>query len=597
MHPIGSKKETILCVETGKISIRLIGERITNNTISRDDNSKIEINCLDAITNVEILDDKKECNQKEFASNLRPLFQEQKDYQLLVEYDRGLQVEFSHENKELSEKVSEKGRRETFLEGTLNFNSDIGYSELVFKVNGTVYLSIIIEVFPSKLDYKTDFKLMMRDIEEEVNRLSFDYLRKTYQQMDIMQKNNNSPMEFFQILQVIFQKFMESVRVILQNTHKKLCIQHQIMPEHKVRKTDASTRKWIVNHQQYVRKNAEGVLHFEKIKGVVKELTFDTNENRLVKCMLKTILTRLESFYEYSKKFRNKSEISKIREMKSSIFHTLNTTFLKSVGEDINEESMSLVFSLAPGYKELYEYYRMLNSQLSVCGSLFKMSIKDTATLYEYWCFLKLNRILKNNFHERKSTLIKVNSDGVLLQLKRGKESLVEYEDLSDGKIIQLIYNRNFLGLPTGAERPDYLLSILDKENKEEWNYIYDAKYRFDELKKGPKREDIEVMHRYRDAIVKLDNNGKYTRLVTGCFVLFPYWNEETYITHQYYNSIQLVGIGGLPFLPSTTSEVEKCIKRNIRRCKKNSLECIYHKEDAGVQEDIAITFDNYIPT
>lgn len=98
MHPIGSKKETILCVETGKISIRLIGERITNNTISRDDNSKIEINCLDAITNVEILDDKKECNQKEFASNLRPLFQEQKDYQLLVEYDRGLQVEFSHEN-------------------------------------------------------------------------------------------------------------------------------------------------------------------------------------------------------------------------------------------------------------------------------------------------------------------------------------------------------------------------------------------------------------------------------------------------------------------------------------------------------------------
>lgn len=596
MDPIGSnsEKETILCVETEKISIRLIGERVKNNANSQKYSSSIEMKCEDVFNNIEILNTKKTCNHKKFKKNVKPLFQEQKDYQLIVEYNSGLQVEFVHESENLSNRVTEKGRKEKFLEGTLNFQSEIGYSELIFKVNGLHYLSIIIEVFPSKLDYKADYNLMMREIEEEANRLLFEHQGKTYQQMDIKQEYSNSPMEFFQILQVIFQKFMEAIQVILQNTHNNLNIKHQVLPEHKAKRTDASTRKWVLSHQQYIKKNEQGELHFDKIRGVVKEITFDTNENRFVKYMIRTTLSRLEFFNECSKKYRSDAELSKIAEMKISLNNILNATFLKSVGDELKEESMSLVFSMASGYKELYQYYHMLSCQLVTCGVFSKMTYKDTATLYEYWCFLKLNRILKDNFKERKSTLIKVKSDGLILQLKKGKESFVEYEDIDTGKRIRLIYNRTFTKLPTGAERPDFLLTVIDKKHKEEWNYIYDAKYRLDVKNEGPKREDIEVMHRYRDAIVQknMDNDG-YSRLITGCYVLFPYWNEEKYRNHQYYHSIRLIDIGGLPFLPSVTLDVEKAIKRNVRRNKINGQEYIYFKDEEG-KEEIAVTINEY---
>ena len=560
MQRTGSKKEDLLSIETYKVTFTLRGGSCKDQVDKYVEKGSLIINCTDAPVKVQILTQNLQELQPHIEQKISPIFFEQTPYDLCIEYDTNDKVEFVHKNEELCNQVSELGKRNPYLGGTINFKNEIGCSDFVIKVNGREYLKVTIEVFSRKIDYKQDFKSLIKDIEEEVFHLSLDYKKRTYQEMGLLKSDNNSQIEFMEILKKIFRHFSQSVSIILHNTNQKLHIIHQVLPVQKAKRIDKSSIKWTTKHSQYVEFNKDGIIKCEKLQGVKKQLTFDTNENRLVKWMILDITRRLVSFYEFSKRFRSNNELGEIARMNRVLRGFLNTTFLKSVGKYNNSESMSLVFSMAPGYRELYKYYNMLKNELVLCSSIFHFSVKDTAKLYEYWCFLKLNRILKDNFIEKESNIISVNSDGVKLRLTKGLESLVKYENPLTGQEIKLIYNRQFSRLPTGYETPDYLLSFNDI-NKSERLYILDAKYKINHNANGPKREDIEVMHRYRDAIVRLDEEtGEYECIITGCYVLFPYKNEEVFKKHQFYKSIKQVNIGGLPFLPSAVGEVEKHI-------------------------------------
>ncbi len=67
-------------------------------------------------------------------------------------------------------------------------------------------------------------------------------------------------------------------------------------------------------------------------------------------------------------------------------------------------------------------------------------------------------------------------------------------------------------------------------------------------------RDAINTMHRYRDAIVTENREtGKYERIISGAFVLFPYADEVRFEQHHFYKSIRKVQVGALPFLPNAT--------------------------------------------
>jgi len=65
-------------------------------------------------------------------------------------------------------------------------------------------------------------------------------------------------------------------------------------------------------------------------------------------------------------------------------------------------------------------------------------------------------------------------------------------------------------------------------------------------------------MHRYRDAILYQNKASHYERTMFGAYVLFPYHDEKEYEKHRFYQSIDQVNIGGLPFLPSATRLVKE---------------------------------------
>ncbi len=69
---------------------------------------------------------------------------------------------------------------------------------------------------------------------------------------------------------------------------------------------------------------------------------------------------------------------------------------------------------------------------------------------------------------------------------------------------IFLSFQKRTGNLPTVPQKPDIMLEIEKKSKKYSYDYIFDAKYRIDFSWEGPRplEEDINTMHRYRDAHV-----------------------------------------------------------------------------------------------
>ena len=574
----GSKN--ILSVQTDKVSVIIKGKsshKYSHNLKeSQTKCSSVCIRCNSDFT-VAIDDSNYECISK---IETEPLFFEQQRYEILIEgLNKTHDLSFWHENINIRNDVTYVGNHKDLLSGILNFGNDIGYSDLVVLSDTKEILRIRIEVFPSKISYKEDYQALIQDVISEVYNLVFDFLKKTYSQLGINSETKASPIEFYSIIERIFRDFEKALNVIIRNPYHVLETIREILPAHKSKRVDSRSLKWIQNHPDYIKRTGSSY-NVEKILTPKKQVTYDTKENQFLKFILIATQKKLRNFEENYKQLGREIQpeiILKIERMIHSLDKTLSTTFLQEVSVLNSTNLMSLVFTMAPGYRDIYKYYLMLQHGLSLTGDMFNLSFKDIAELYEYWCFIKLNRILKDKKYTLASPdILKVEIKGITVNLKKGTSSIVKYLNPKNQEIIELSYNPSKRESPTGPQRPDNVLSI-QKKGSSKYQYVFDAKYRIDDgsdsndperLTPGPKEDAINTMHRYRDAIVYDDKmkNGKveYERSMFGAYVLFPYNNEEEYKEHKFYKSIEKVNVGGLPFLPSATELVSNFIEELI---------------------------------
>jgi hypothetical protein len=179
--------------------------------------------------------------------------------------------------------------------------------------------------------------------------------------------------------------------------------------------------------------------------------------------------------------------------------------------------------------------------------------MKDTWQLYEYWCFLKLNDILKNKYKLIKHDLIDVNHSGIFVTLNTSSRSVITYLNENTGEKFKLHYNQSEGKEITTKQRPDNVLTLYKEGKKNPYKFIFDAKYRIynNNGEIGPPNGTINAMHRYRDAIVSEDESIINNTSV-GAYVLFPYHDEEKFKDHKFYKSIAKVNIGAFPLLPGS---------------------------------------------
>ncbi|MFZ5986802.1 MAG: DUF2357 domain-containing protein [Bacillota bacterium] len=573
---IGCKEGDLVFIETHKLDLTIKGmpchPKAECLNLNKDTLSQIRVWCEEEFTITAFLQE--EMPTAPNVVGTKPLFFEQQDYEIVIENKGDSLIEFWHENSLLRNKVRPVGKSQKVLSGILNFKSEIGFSQLVIKVDGKTFLKIDIEVFPSKVDYQKDYNQILQDVNQEIYNLAFDFLRKTYLWSGTRETVGNSLTEFFSIISILFEKFIGAVNIVIKSPHHVLQSESMIVPFHKLRKSNASTIKWLIKKPQYLLIDGNDYMP-QKALMTKKSVSFDTFENRFIKYILNSVLKRLVKFKEsYACLDKNCDEyvLQKIDGMYRKIQKRLEYSFLRNVGELYTLNALSLILNMAPGYKDVYKYYLILIKGLSLHSDLFKISVKDLAVLYEYWCFIKLSSLFRKKYKLLSQDLIKADYKGLTVTLKKGNSARVSYENPRNGERFTLVYNPSQGKLPTIPQRPDNILSLEKQKSKIKYEYIFDAKYRINPALEGslynrayqlpgPEEDDINTMHRYRDAIVHdATDRPDFERTIFGAYVLFPYNNEEQYREHRFYRSIEKVNIGGLPFLPSATALVEEML-------------------------------------
>uniref|UniRef100_UPI00269AEC07 DUF2357 domain-containing protein n=1 Tax=Paenibacillus sp. FSL H8-0548 TaxID=1920422 RepID=UPI00269AEC07 len=386
--------------------------------------------------------------------------------------------------------------------------------------------------------------------------------------------------EFFTILQHVFAQLVQAVERINSSPHSKHQVENRVVEAGRLKKTGKESISYLTKRPQllvqddklgFIPMNGQRYYPSHAIE-TKRHVDYDTNENRFIRWVLLRIASKLKDLKtRLTEKGRLKDPLlaRKLNDMQSQLQRLLKLDFLNV--KEMRQLSVSLVLQMAPGYREVYRNYLMLMKGLSIQSDLFRLSMKDLAQLYEYWCFLKIHDLLSRKYELLKQDIIKVNRTGVFVTLDKSQKARMVYRNPRNGEIFTLYYNTLPSGeqTPTISQRPDNVLTLKKNDSDAEYKYIFDAKYRLnpayegtpyrrDYKLPGPEESDINTMHRYRDAIVYAEGSGKeLERSMFGAYVLFPYHNEEQYQEHKFYKSIELINVGALPFLPGSTKLME----------------------------------------
>ena len=190
------------------------------------------------------------------------------------------------------------------------------------------------------------------------------------------------------------------------------------------------------------------------------------------------------SSFKYSEKSADIEVIKSIDTMLSRINRELDNPIFSEVSKLKSLNTMSLVFQMAPGYRDLYRYFQLIQRGISFTGEVYSFSVKETSVLYEYWCFIKLVNIMKKRYAilDDGNDIIKANRKGVVVTLSKNSKSEVRFLDPNTGDRFELIYNPGEYPSDTVKQVPDNVLKLSKQSGingkKAKFQYVFDAKYK-----------------------------------------------------------------------------------------------------------------------
>ena len=590
--PSGSLKEKeLVVIETGDLTCIIKGraEHPKYNKLQQHMSFKVEdamqFQCRsNGEVKIEIYDVLTQQLVPYEEQNLLPIFFENGRYEIIIIPNAKENLIFYHEYPEFREAVG-KISRGNILTGTLNFQNEVGLSSFEIRddKNNTL-VEVVLEIYPTKLDYKKDYKALLDEVNEEVYNLAYHFIKRTYLQASAKIYKEPSLSEFYRLVDLHYKQYIRAIDQVEKTSYHQLITTYKEVKGNRLRRQDHKSLN-------YLRKNADKFIDVtnglaidnRKImptKGLLikKEHTMDTHENRYVKWTMERIVARLKNLKEIvstSNKWGNNNNddelFKRLDGMIEQVEKRQKRSFWRQVGK-LDRSVMNMVLQMAPGYREVLQVYTIVGKSLVLQGSIYKMSIKDIATLYEYWTFLKLGQILARKCTQISQDIVKVNRDGLFVNLDKSKRAERKFIHPVTSERITLRFQYDTSNtnnrVPTVQQKPDSMLSISKNGKSHEYQYIFDAKYRLDletDSTPGPMQDDINTMHRYRDSIV-VNTGERYERTAFGAYVLFPWREWEEYQMHRLYQSIEQVNIGGLPFLPNATELVERFIDNLLNK-------------------------------
>jgi len=478
------------------------------------------------------------------------------------------------------------GANQKTLHFQMAFPNLVGSSDLsVEATSGTTRLRF--EVFPTKLDYRTDYVAMRDEVASIARQLVMGLQRSTFGAAAAVPASRPTLNEWVALIQGNFDQLCSAISVILTNPRMRLLHEDRTVNTDRARRVQRRILRRLNRRPTSDRSmTVDGNALPQRITESKARLSVDTAENRFVKRVLRELKLRLVHISRFTTNANDDADLNAeqkffialqpatvrmLRRVNALLVHP----FLRDVTDLPTAIPDSSVFQFNPHYATVSRLARLLAGGLSVSGGPFRVGLQRISILYEYWCFLKLVEIVAGRLDLKRGSAIKITRTRVSVALTKGEESTLTFVERKTGRLVTLRYNRLFSHLPTLAQRPDNVIELRSGKDL----YLFDAKYRIeydeDYIKSnggpGPRADDINSMHRYRDAIVirrAVGDTFVYRRIVRGAVVLFPGQDETQYANHRFFRSIGEVQIGGLPFLPSTTMLARQKILDILSRSK-----------------------------
>lgn len=513
------------------------------------------------------------------------------------------------------------------LMGTINLENSVGLTRFeVRDAGGKVLFALDSEVFPQKLDYKDDFPAMLDEITEILYSLAFDAFTRTFASTRPRSTYHQLTSEWLNLFKALYHSLEQSLDTLLRSPKSDLRKESRVKPIHRVKRaTPRAIKAATQRPDRYCRGGGLQVVpgvQLSHLSEQHKRISYDTQENRFVAWAITEILRQIQRAIRHLSGGRGldsqrvQVEVEALERSKSHLRRRLRGPVLAEVGAFNHQMFFSTTLTMAPGYKDFYHRFLLLRKGLTMAEHpLFKMDYKDIATIYEYWCFLKTVKLLRENpkYELASNDIVKLEHHRFKVNLRKGTKSAVNFVQRGTGDDIAIYFNRTFPRKDytyTFDQKPDQFIEFSrsgfgSSRDKKSFKVMMDAKYRFDRGSKGyptgpkdtpygPPLDTIAQLHRYRDAILWEDKGEqqksvKMANKSIGGVILFPYpENEQDFVAHPFYQSIEKVNIGAVPLQPGRAREnllFRQYLDSLFEQPGEVITESLYHYDDRTYQQ------------
>jgi predicted component of viral defense system (DUF524 family) len=456
----------------------------------------------------------------------------------------------------------------------------------LISVLGEQELEFEVEVFPTKLDYQTDYQQLLSEVQDILTSLVLEYLRSTFQIGSAIHAPQPTHLEWLTLLRHVLANLERGLQNIARQPVRAAKRTPEIVRSDRIRRIDSQLRRQVLRQAgtRQLAALSSGIEVREQLIGMVARSTLDTPEHRWLAVQLGRIRRRLAELSELERKqdggIRRAATVDELGAFERRVSQLLRLEPLKAAAGEPPPGFASMQLLGSPGYREAYKCCLIVSLALRLNGGPIRLAVKDLSLLYEYWCYLSLVKLMAELTGQRIPVrdLLAVEQNGLRVLLQKGKEKTVPFE-MRDGRHLALTYNPRFQNEPLlVAQQPDIVLSIFDR-NWPKVRIVVDAKYRVENSEEyvaryrspGPPDDAINVLHRYRDAILDADPSprGGVTprRTVVEGIALFPY-RERTagaFRQSRLWESINRLGIGAIPALPGEIDYLREWLGDTLR--------------------------------
>ena len=501
--------------------------------------------------------------EREIAKDVadEAVFFEQTDYSVWVDFTntKVTKAWVDSPRKDVNDRFSWKGSKQ-MLAGFLNYGNEIGRADMpiCYTLDGVQKRFVFsYDVISAKLDYHHDWKIILQDIEAEYRMLSLDYLKRTYHGIK-EEQGESYDIIWWNIFGGLQEQFLRTVHNIIDRPRHRLKSIETYKRADQIRRLTPQLEQQLAEH----RTEETRLYRVEE-----QQNTYNTPENRFLKHALLTVQKRYSALAErvlLQDTRMADTHRDRIARTRDELNRLSRHPFFRTVGSFDGIKQESLILQKDVNYSKVFCIYTILQKSFSLNDGLYRMETKDIATLYEIWCFIQVEKVVKELTGAEAEQYSRTEMSGLFTySLGKGEHSKIIFKK-DDVTLAELVYNPRHsdkddvkgigeLESKTVPQKPDIVLQLTkdDLQQGMKLTYLFDAKYRLekDGANDVPPDDAINQMHRYRDAIyyTSKHRDEKIKKEVIGGYILFPGQMDEL---SRFRRSIDEVNIGAFPMRP-----------------------------------------------